>query len=230
MKNFIALIVLILSTIQVQSQIGFSTSYVHLNAPQWHELRNENQAGTYLVNFKNGFRYSIDYWHKLKEKRIEFFPELSYTSFKSEPTNSSSFPADLKFIGFQYNVSVYPMDIEGDCQCPTFSKRGSVVKKGFFFQVSPGVHLLNKHSENSILTLEQLNEKQSLFSIGFGAGLDLGINRFLTLTPFARFNWFTKADWKNLTVNSNDPPTQKNETSLSQVYLGIRLGVQWKDN
>ncbi|HHH50126.1 MAG TPA: hypothetical protein ENK52_04025 [Saprospiraceae bacterium] len=230
MKNFIALIVLILSSIHVQAQLGFTTSYVHINAPQWEELQVESQAGIPIVDFKNGFRYSIDYWHKLKEKRIEFFPELSYTSFKSEPTNTSAFPADLKIFGFQYNVSVYPMDIEGDCQCPTFSKRGSVVKKGFFFQISPGVHLLNKHSENDILTLEQRNEKQTLFSIGFGAGLDLGINRFLTITPFARFNWFSKATWESLTINSNDPVIQTNETKLNQIYAGIRLGIQWKDN
>lgn len=69
------------------------------------------------------------------------------------------------------------MDLYGDCMCPTFSRKGQVIQKGFFIEAGAGGYY---H------TLEATVEKTSggSFLARIGAGVDIGLSRRLTITPW----------------------------------------------
>ena len=69
---------------------------------------------------------------------FEFLPELSY-EFSDGLVSAQ--PAEVSFSSFNMNlnINVYPLDFYNDCDCPTFSKEGGPLEKGFHFIISPGV-------------------------------------------------------------------------------------------
>jgi hypothetical protein len=72
--------------------------------------------------------------------------------------------------------------LKGDCHCPTFSKQNDLVKKGLFIQIIGAFQ--NERSKTAIT--QYTNWHQNL-SAGIGAGLDIGISDFITLTPLIQY-------------------------------------------
>jgi len=58
----------------------------------------------------------------------------------NEETDISLFTyADFSYFAFNLNIHIYAFDLSGDRKNPTFSKQGSLFKKGFFFTVAHGL-------------------------------------------------------------------------------------------
>lgn len=128
----------------------------------------------------SGYLAGVNYWLRLKNVRIEFFPELNYGSVT--PTNPLGNQSDFKLNrwGLLLPASFYLLDFKGDCHCPTFSKQNDLFKKGFFLQL-----LISGHLERSQTDLAK-NTQQN-FGAGGGIGLDIGLSDLLTITPLFQY-------------------------------------------
>lgn len=217
MKQYFFISIFLIFSGLLYGQIGFHGAYKKFTANGWYDfLRRENAVN---VGSLGGYAAGIDYWFRLKKKRIEFLPEISYEKY-GKTLDGSEYGHEI--IGFYFNTNIYPFDFGSDCDCPTWSKDGNLFTKGFFLQLSPGVWRL----KNSIVSETTIEDDDVNWTIGAGAGLDVGVSDFLTLTPIVKFYYSPDNTWKNLPDVKGEPVEVT--SSIQQLYAGIRLGFRWK--
>lgn len=188
------------------AQVGISGSFKSLQAPDYEALKN---ASPYPAT---GYGVAVDYWFRVKKRRIEFTPELSFTDVNA---SNSINRVDHQILAFHFNTNIYPFDLKSDCDCPTWSKDGNFVTKGLFLQVSPGVMAIETD-----LATEDANLEATEFGwgIGLGAGLDIGLSDFLTVSPTVRFSFYPDAGLG---------PDIAADLRLFQA--GLRVGFRWDE-
>lgn len=212
------LIILIFTSLynEVQCQFGVSLIYdQHIGATDWDETYNVNSDHIKA----NGIGAAVTYWFRLKEYRIEFVPELIYLTGDQKTNFDDLTEATMKWsnIGFSVNTNLYPFDFEGDCNCPTFGKDGSFFEKGFFIQISPGVGFFNNQTE-----LEQTFELSTVyFKIGLGAGLDIGLAEFFTISPFIRYDLGLGNSWAS--IESSGINIEETKSTTKDLLLGLAM-------
>ena len=186
----------------------------------------ENTNGNNDKIFASSIGVGLDYWFRLKKYRIEFLPEVhmglkSSTSFENRGTIT-----DLSYFGLNFNTQIYLFDLEGDCDCPTFSKQGPSLSKGIFFNVSPGL-LYNTTEIATELVDPSINSNQLNFKIGLGVGYDIGISDLFTITPIFSYNIAPGLLFNDLQNIGNISPTPPIiESSLNQLQFQIRFGFR----
>lgn len=199
--RFLLTLTLILSTyVCAVSQVAVSARYLSNSADGFE---------TYDQSFSSGLEFGIGYWFRLKNKRMEFTPEVSIAFLDSDLISNSS-------IGVNGNILIYPLDFHSDCNaCPTFSKEGGLVKKGFYWILSPGLWMFRGDDPNL-----NLSEREFMtYRLGAGAGLDIGVANLLTVSPFAMYN-IVGGGFKANGISSN----------LSQIHLGVRTTLRFDKN
>ncbi|MFK7810836.1 MAG: hypothetical protein AB8F74_23715 [Saprospiraceae bacterium] len=221
----------------LQAQYGISVGYKSMNASSWENLINNynlSNPDEDISPMRNGTAFGVDRWFRLKNYRVEFTPQLMYSRFSLGWTDLQRVDFDMatNMYSFAFNTNFYALDLEGDCNCPTFSKDGNLFSKGLFFQVSPEVFYMNNRFKKD-------NEKNSThevgFGIGIGMGLDIGLSDFMTLTPFVRYSYYPDVEWKdlNLRLADNEPPNSdsadSNTTDMVQLYFGVRVGFRFDE-
>jgi hypothetical protein len=139
MRYTFLLFLLMISALSAQAQLGIGGAYLTSSAQHW-ELRNSGASNPSLQPPGTGYSVGLDYQFRLKKVRIEFAPELNYSHWSTPETNDLQ--TNSNWYSFFFNVRVYPFDLKGDCNCPTFSKRGKTFQKGFF------VFLVTRHHTN----------------------------------------------------------------------------------
>jgi hypothetical protein len=178
MQRFLPLLALILMPWIINGQVSINARY----------LTGNSATG---IN-QDGFHAGLEYYFRLKTHRVEFHPMLGYR--QSFAVDGSGYYTSLDF---DFNTSFYLFDFEGDCNCPTFSKQGTLVKKGFFFEFQPGIgyqtiYLLEAQSSNIV------------GKVGGAAGLDIGLSDQYTLTPFVSATRYFSGEWDALKENGSD--------------------------
>ncbi len=218
---------------------GLMAFTLHLNAQlglTGSALFNEASGWTYPIAITgatsplgNGWAVGVDYWIPLGQTRIDLLPELNFG--RSEQTlEFAGIPHEFTQNAFNFylNTNFYILDLEGDCDCPTFSKSGDFFQKGFFLQVSPGVSYFQYAIQTQESTSVNIEDNALAFSIGAGAGLDIGLSDVLTLTPMAGFRYYFSSEWAGLEAVFPSPeglPIQT-ESSIEQLWAGLRLGIR----
>ncbi len=219
------LTVVVFSALMCYGQVGIRANYGMSNFEQFKDqayLFESNKNASFLGS---AIGFGIDYWFRLKKRRIEFLPELAYASFSK--TSISNISYNAKSISFYFNTQIYLLDLAEDCDCPTFSKQGNTVKKGFFFHVSPAVKSFNLEGINGSLT----NSSNALtFGIRAGFGLDLGINDFATITPMFSYERTSMAKWENMTSINEDNVSEDISSNYSNLNFGLRFGMRFNQN
>ena len=210
------------------AQFGISARYSKNSVKEWNNTY-QSIANEDLSLFDSGIEIGLNYWFRLKNYRVEFLPEITYT--QAETTNlSASVDAishKLSSISFNANVQIYPLDFEGDCDCPTWSKDGNIVKKGFYWLLSVGLSQYTVATEIP-QTLERSIEDVSGLTprVGAGLGLDIGLGDLLTISPFAIYYLNVGSNaWDNqaLAYNSSADLLTDNSASINQLQLGLRF-------
>ena len=225
MKTFFVILLISFFSLSLQAQFGINGKYL-ATSQSW-KASGEPALGEPIDLFDNGWSAGIDYWFRLKNKRIEFLPELNYTSLSKTFPNTLSSEASI--YSFFFNTNFYLWDMNGDCDCPTFSKQGPTLEKGLFLQLSPGVSYwdIDYGSEG----LAVIKDQVLAFSIGAGIGFDLGLTDLVTLTPMANVRYFPKVNPKSeltLTDENGDPIAEAVSISASPLFFsaGLRLGIR----
>ncbi|MCB0662347.1 MAG: hypothetical protein KDC24_06385 [Saprospiraceae bacterium] len=185
--------------------------------------------------FGVGIHYSI----RIPNVRIEFFPEVGYAAgntvgytenlsatydFIEETMNAAWFRVPIRF---------YLLDFKGDCDCPTFSKQGNLVKKGFFLMVVPGARMMMSSAEYGFQNNRMLDPVVGDFTrsgltwtTGIGAGLDIGLSDAITLTPQVLLERTGDYSFEP------SPCPECNQTNLETPFTifsaGLSLHYRWK--
>lgn len=185
------------------SQIAVSGKFLTNNSESWDDYYASSNA------LSSGIELGLGYWFRFTDVRIEFIPEISYTKFNSDF-------ADASALNGQLNVLIYAIDFYSDCgTCPTFSKDGSTLKKGFHWILAPGI---TKLSGSSVGT--ETFPDYTTWRMAIGAGLDFGFSNVFTLTPFITYNMGSKTDYVVTNV----------ESRFSQLHLGLRTVIRLDKN
>ena len=226
MKKQLLLFLLLITSIFVEAQIGIGVGYLN-HDPSNNWLTTTSNTNQELPG--SGFATSIDYRLKLKSIRIEFYPYLGF-SRQQQDLHFNTEPINAEVTGFHLglNSRIYPLDLEGDCDCPTWRKEGPTLEKGLFLQLGAGLSLYRftlDLSETSFLD----NDAAPFF--GGGLGFDIGISDLLTITPQAMIHYYPKVTWESLESDMilGIPDEIKAETSLLQYQLGIHLGFHLRN-
>jgi hypothetical protein len=209
-----------ISPITSIAQIGVSAGGTLNNATGW-AITDLNNSTTYDLP-GNSYFVSLNYEFSSKNYRIAFVPEIGGALFENEIIDLGTFKN--KTLRFQLNTHIYFLDFKGDCDCPTFSKKGNPLKKGLFLNISPGVSFFANTVETRNTNITDILIKPN---IGAGLGYDIGLNENITITTFANAYYLSRLTWPGLINLLNDPSTgnkiANGLTSLSQIQSGITL-------
>jgi hypothetical protein len=204
-------------------QIGLRAAYGKSNFEQFKDQAYVLESNKNASFLGNATTFGIDYWFRLKKRRIEFLPELAVTFYGNSTINTVQYKSNS--IDFYFNTHIYLLDLAEDCNCPTFSKQGNTIKKGFFFHIAPMVKSFNLSSIDEIKST-----KTSSLTAGIraGFGLDIGINDLITVTPIVSYERSTMAVWKDMTaINQPDIEGQDILSNYSKLSAEVRLGLRF---
>ena len=222
MKKLLLTILISIIYLQVQAQYGIRVKY---DRNSFQDVNSDLESFFEAEDFyQTGFEVGLDYWFRLKTRRVEFMPEV-YFAHSSTDLNQDIFnSANLTRVGFNFNAHVYPLDFEEDCDCPTFSKEGPGIQKGFFFHLSPGI-AYDLHTMKT--DIGDVNESSLLnFKIGGGVGIDIGLTDLLTITPIYTYNIFFGGDWELNTFPENIDGLVSTNSNSVQHQFGLRIGLR----
>ena len=217
--TILSLFSFLLLTSNIQAQIGIHGAYGVEIIPGV-----DFQSNLTGENFEipgSRLYFGVGYQFKPFNSRIEFFPTLNGAYKKV--TFSNGFGYDNGTLELRGDVNVYLFDLEGDCQCPTFSKQGNFFTKGFFLTVSPNLVGLQSTIETENL---KVVSRQLKFGFGFGAGLDLGLSDWITLTPYVRYDQvvnYSSDYFDNILQGNADISVMDQSDRIARVSSGIRL-------
>jgi hypothetical protein len=201
-------------------QIGISSGGTLNRAEGWVITDLNNNLKNNLPG--NSLFLSLTYEFSIQKYRIAIVPEVGGALFKNEIADLGTFTN--KTFRFQLNTHIYFLDFRGDCDCPTFSKKGSPLKKGLFLNVAPGI----SYFANTVNPLTSPTTDYFIKpNIGAGLGYDIGLTKNITLTTFTNAYFFSKLTWPGLinllAVPSTGNKTADGETNLTQIQAGIGL-------
>jgi hypothetical protein len=202
------------------AQIGISAGGTLNRAEGWVITDLNNNLKNNLPG--NSLFLSLTYEFSIQKYRIAIVPEVGGALFKNEIADLGTFTN--KTFRFQLNTHIYFLDFRGDCDCPTFSKKGSPLKKGLFLNVAPGIsYFANTVNPLTSPTIDYFIKP----NIGTGLGYDIGLTKNITLTTFTNAYFFPKLTWPGLinllAVPSTGNKTADGETNLTQIQAGIGL-------
>lgn len=207
------------------AQFGVRVKYNHQALPGWEPKVTLLTKSDQSV-LKSGYEAGVDYWFRLKKRRVEFMPELAYgygtTTYNSSQDLSS---LNLQQLWTNMHIQLYALDLEGDCNCPTFSKQGSGINKGLFFHITPGIGWYQSKAEYSVGdTFSTLNNSGSIFRIGGGIGLDIGISDLLTVTP--QISYYLTSEMASRLNGAGSSPDETTASHSRQLQFSLRFGFR----
>lgn len=188
----------------------------------------QSTAGSNDKIFASNIGIGLDYWFRLKNYRIEFLPEVTMGLKTSNEFDSNNIVSttDFSSFGFNFNTQVYIFDLEGDCDCPTFSKQGPSLGKGIFLNISPGILYSTKAIDSELLDPAS-EESQVNFKIGVGIGYDIGISDLFTITPMFNYNLAFGLAFNDLeNIGSLATKPSVIDSGMNQLQFQIRFGFR----
>lgn len=209
---------LILMTSSIaKGQFGMRTSYDINSAREWNSFFSTIDGPNTKV-FNHSFSFTLDYWLRLPNKRIEFYPNISFRQAKSNLVQNDV-DLSLRQFGLGLLTHFYILDLIGDCDCPTFSKQGNAIKKGFFLIAGTGID----YSQKAIN--QNYSDGNLDLKITAGLGFDLGINDLLTITPFIQYQYYPDISWHEMAIQFGQDINNVN-SPFGLFQLGVRLGFR----
>ncbi len=128
---------------------------------------------------RSSWSAGLVYTFRNPRMRTEWVTGISYGQLALDGQNSSG---QNRIFSAGVDFRIYPMDLYGDCMCPTFSRKGDVFQKGFFWEAGLG-------GQSMQLQPEPVEGWWHSFYGRLGMGLDIGLSRHLTITPGVRIQY-----------------------------------------
>jgi hypothetical protein len=213
-----------------QAQYGLRLKYVDGSYAEWDKAL-DDRFSVDKAMLRSGFEVGVDYWFRLKKQRVEFYPELAYgrssSSLSSEGT-SVDHVLGQRFI-FNFHTQLYAFDINGDCDCPTFSKEGPSFQKGLFFHVTPGIEYQQYDLNFTPVSSIRIQGAEGIVpKVGIGIGMDLGISDYFTVTPQFTYHFYGAITWDQFGMDFSGPIERLVDVSTNPTIwqASLRLGFR----
>ena len=226
MTRIILIFTLWAFTTQAHAQIGIAAAASTTRVEDWQVAFQEEYGGTGKL-FLSGYDLGVNYWFRLKKKRIEFFPTISRSEYKTYYDTDGDITVieelitfKTAFTGFHFDTRIYPFDFGSDCDCPVWSKQNDLLKKGFFIMLSPGVDFVQT-------ILQDKSTNSWLPTASGGMGLDIGISDFLTVTPFVTARYTPAVDGNVLFPNTS---VGNNIQDVVRLIGGLSVNLRFDDD
>lgn len=202
--NHTLFLILAVSTLS-SAQVGLSSQYLIQDIPN---LEVPSFMGNQITS---QFGIGLSYWFRLKKVRWEISPTLYYHQ-GSVKTDAEVIELSQQVFSIHIQNNFYLMDFKNDCMCPTFSKQGEWIRKGFFIYAAPGLGT-NQYKTN------QKELDRHLFGYGeAGFGIDFGLNNVLTLTPSIGYRQL---------FGSDEVEEIQSKASYNQLVTNLKLTFRW---
>jgi hypothetical protein len=220
MKQIWMLLCMVMIPVLGRAQLGVSMGYSWGNAPDWQmDLSAPPGEGVLL-----GLEYALPF----KQLRMELVPGLALSRLSTPEilgvnTTSTGYSAHLQW-------RIYPFDLQGDCNCPTFSRQGNLLQKGIWLAALGGVTAMDNRINFDLLQGESIRRSLNVMG-GVQLGLDLGLSEILTLSPFLGINYLPAVFWPELSTLLAPEllvtaPAEKSPVSIVQLGMRFKLTVQ----
>jgi hypothetical protein len=223
MKKLSLIFVLcIICSFTISGQFTLSTRYEFNDTGNWEEAIKTNHSTTdRFIN--NSYSIHVGYWIKmLKEYRWEMIPELGMGKGSSEVFNNTiiqNFKYDWSRFDLTLNNHIYLLNMESDCNCPTFSKDGNALAKGVFINIAPGIAYNSLKDTNLSEGIENKESSMGVF-VKMGFGFDIGIGDLFTISPIFNYTLRPASKWTSLDPGSASP--KEVSANVSQREIGLR--------
>ena len=222
--------------LHVSSQISVYTKY-NQNQINWQKQWQSKISPDVL--YGKSYSIGVAYWFRLKSRRIEFHPGayIHLSNQRISPYNNNNGLPDWTFAkqngyGVELPIHIYFLDFKETTKAPTHSKEGSFFKKGIYGYLTPGFRrvtyeLIGYESEVFMLTLDE-RDKQNLFTIAAGLGLDIGIGDLFTISPYGGVEFVPNMEWETLNdyIETSSSPGNNERDNMTTLTLGVRLTLR----
>ncbi|HMQ50352.1 MAG TPA: autotransporter domain-containing protein [Saprospiraceae bacterium] len=208
------------------SQVGINFSYRPHAKLDWVFANANGENATNVQTLHIG----LDYWIPTGNYRFDLAPEINYGyidhTWGTDGTGVDNYTLTdkIRFLSFFLNTNIYFLDLEGDCDCPTFSKSGGLIQKGLFLQLSPGYSLVRVSTQHS--DGQSQKDDRGILSVGAGLGLDIGLTDQWTLTPFAGLRLYFDDLTQDHEYEEGTLKLVQESSNLQQVYGGLKLSFR----
>jgi hypothetical protein len=221
MSRIFALLFFLFVSALATAQVGLNGRYVLNDAQSWTVPQVDGREALDLLG--TGYALGIDYWVRFQDVRIELLPELNFSRYQNT-IERLDIDTEVKMYSLLLRTNIYFLDMSGDCFCPTFYQEGPTLQKGLHLQISPGLHYFDGSITGSNAAA---SSNTFTYSIGAGLGFDLGISKYLTITPIAGIRYFPGIQWEAITefFPADGPQAVEEKSSLLQYSAGIRIGL-----
>ena len=149
--RFLFLLIIILGVQSLSAQFGIRLKGQYNNYDKWDQVTRNVPNSPGIDLFQYSYELGIDYWFRLKNVRVEFYPEisamLSTSTYSFSPDTNLPQSYKLQGGGLGVNTHIYFLDLINDCECPTFSKKNSFINKGLFLLLGIKEYAQNKKTE-----------------------------------------------------------------------------------
>lgn len=216
--RYIGIFFLVFMAHQVaHAQYGIRYGYTQNKYDRWLQISEEED----FKYISNHHEVGLNYWFRLKDYRMEFLPEVFYAP-KSSVTYPSSvigtdYEDEMSYVGIRLNTQFYLFDFKEDCDCPTFSKQGPSLVKGFFVYLAPGMLYSMKY-----YSINDASASNLLFTLDGGIGYDFGLSDIITITPMAGIG----LQFNDEIVNDITEAKSITNDTWNDVTLSIRLSIR----
>ncbi|MFN8281225.1 MAG: hypothetical protein U0V49_13180 [Saprospiraceae bacterium] len=211
MRCIILILVLIFCSNWMNAQVGYQLDF----SRHAYQLNGSSSNSPNESLHSLGGEIGIQYWWRLKNRRVEFTPGFHIATDIGRKNSFQNYNLTNIQAALLVPVQIYPLSFKDDCNCPTFKKQGTFFKKGLHFIVQPGLSVNRRNiAHDSIAT----SDVTITVVLGIGAGLDIGLNRSLTLTPFVLYQIYL-----NDKIMIDDHTVL--ETGHNSIHAGLRLRI-----
>lgn len=225
MRILITFLFLFACTIS-SAQFGIRIKQNLNDYPSWDQTVSSYNNRTVNI-LSQGREVGIDYWFRLKNARVEFFPEISFTQARTTTQDELFSEYNLKTFGVNFNTQIYILDFLGDCDCPTFSKQGNGFTKGLFIILSPGlVNFQQKLVFDDFTTLEPVLHSSINYKLAAGIGLDIGISDLFTISPYVMYSYIPNIRWDEFESSHFRTDRMDGISNGKTVQIGVRFGIR----
>ena len=225
--KFVVFAILLFSITDASAQFGLRAKYNMNSFSAWDEFLEQNYPGRNVDKiFPSNVEIGLDYWFRLKNLRIEFMPELAMGLKTNSTYPAAEAETGFSYFAFNLNTQIYAFDLTGDCDCPTFSKQGPSLNKGFFINIAPG--LIYNTKEISLETIDPSFESNQVnLRIGIGAGFDIGFSDLFTITPSIMYNLAPGITFNDLSnIQTGTTSADFFTSGLNQIQFQLRFGFR----
>jgi len=181
----------------VSAQIDIDLSVQRPSYHDWDRLLTEtSNSEQNIFDWKAGIGFAYRVFPY--QVRIGYRPGLHFLFGQKGLEFSEAIPQKNYSILQSYlsiPVHIYPFDLWGDCNCPTFGKQHDFFKKAFYLEFIPALSVKQLKLADQLVTEQVWN---AAFHIGLGTGINIAVSDHLTISPMLSYHLGFAEKWNGL--------------------------------